>query len=140
MTLLDLTAFKKAIDIFECSYDAVKKSPLVAKLPLELQETLRAGIIQHFEFTYESAWKFMRRWLEKNYGNQVDGVTRRELCRLAEESHLINDVEQWMLFHRARNQTSHTYDEKMAAEVYDYATQFLPVVKQLYQQLQHKND
>lgn len=140
MALLDLSALKKAIDAFERGYDAVNNDAMVQKLSVELQETLKAGIIQHFEFTYESAWKFMKRWLETNYGSSVDGVTRRELFRLAAENHLIEDVELWMMFHRARNQTSHTYDKKIATEVYDNAIQFMPAVKKLYQQLHDNND
>lgn len=140
MSLLDLTAFQKAINAFERAVHAVTDDKVVSSLSVELQEILKAGIIQNFEFTYESAWKFMKRWLEKNYGNSIDGVTRRELFRLAAENHLITDVEQWMLFHRARNQTSHTYDEKIATEIYNYAMQFLPFVKKLYQQLHDNND
>lgn len=78
--------------------------------------------------------------MESNYGSSIDGVTRRELFRLAAENHLITDVEQWMAFHRACNETSHTYNEKIALAVYNYAVQFLPVVKKLYQQLVEKND
>ena len=141
MSLLDLSALKKAISAFSRTCHAVNDSKTVNALSLDLQDALKAGVIQNFEFTYEMAWKFIKRWLEKNYGSQVvDGVTRRELFRLAAESHLINDVEEWMLFHRARNQTSHTYDEQIALEVYDNSIQFLPVVEHLYQQLSAKND
>ncbi len=140
MSLLELSGFKKAIDTFERAFDAINQDQIVPTLSQDLQETLRAGLIQNFEFTYESAWKQIKRWLEKNYGNSIDGVTRRELFRLAAENHLIEEVDEWMLFHRARNQTSHTYDQKVAAEVYHYATLFLPTVKKLYQQLYDKND
>ena len=55
----------------------------------------------------------MKRWLEENVGSaSVDGVPRRELFRLAAESRLIADLPRWMEFHQARNQTSHTYEEK----------------------------
>jgi len=28
------------------------------------QNAMRSGAIQHFEFTYERCWKFMKRWLQ----------------------------------------------------------------------------
>ena len=80
-------------------------------------------------------------WLDKNYGSHyVDGVTRRELFRLAAESQLITDVDEWMFYHRARNQTSHTYNEETANEIYQASLSFLKVIKPLYMQLKEKND
>ncbi len=110
-------------------------------LSIDLQEAVKAGVIQNFEFTYELSWKFIKRWLEKNYGSTyVDGITRRELFRLAAETQLIESVDEWMLYHQARNQTSHTYDETVAAEVYKVSLNFLTVAEKLLQRLQAKND
>ena len=40
----------------------------------------------------------MKRWLEKNYSSSyVDGVTRRELFRLAAENHIIDYVEDYVV-------------------------------------------
>ncbi len=141
MTILDLGALKMAIDTYTRTCNAASNPQLTQHLSNDLQDVIKAGVIQNFEFAYEMAWKFIKRWLEKNYGSTyVDGVTRRELFRLAAESHLIHDVDEWMLYHRARNQTSHTYDKLIATEVYQQALVFLNVVKALYQQLQSKND
>ena len=74
------------------------------------REAIRSGVIQHFEFTYELSWKFIRRWLEENIGrDSADGVARRELFRMGAENRLIDDVAVWMRYHDARNVTCHTY-------------------------------
>lgn len=141
MTRLDFSALKKAIDSFTRTREAALEHKIIETLSPALQEAVKAGVIQNFEFTYELAWKSMKRWLESNYGSQyVDGVTRRELFRLACESHLINEVDEWMFFHRARNQTSHTYNDDMAEEIYQRALNFLPLVNALYTQLDAKSD
>lgn len=44
-------------------------------------------------------------------------VTRRELFLRAAENRLIDDMDLWMSFHAARNETSHTYDTNTAEEV-----------------------
>lgn len=141
MSLLDLSALNKTIDAFSRTCHAVTDQNIISQFSPDLQNALKAGVIQNFEFTYEMAWKFIKRWLEKNYDSSyVDGITRRELFRLAAESGLIESVDDWMVYHRARNQTSHTYDQDVALEVYTISLKFLDVVSKLYQQLQAKND
>jgi len=106
-----------------------------------LLKTLQAGVIQHFEFTYELCWKFLKRWLERNLGrSEVEGISRRELFRLAHESRFIDDVKLWMRFHAARNQTSHTYEQKTANDVLKVASEFLPQAQDLLQRLLAHND
>ena len=141
MSLLELDALQRAVQAYTVACLVAKDDAVIHKLSTELQDVIKAGIIQHFEFTYELCWKFIKRWLEKNYGSsEVDGVTRRELFRLAAENKLITSVEQWMHFHQARNQTSHTYDPDIALEVYNTSLDFLQVAQHLLQQLQGKND
>jgi len=106
-----------------------------------LLNTLQAGVIQHFEFTYELCWKFLKRCLERDLGrSEVEGVSRRELFRLAHESRLIDDVNLWMRFHAARNQTSHTYEQSTADDVLKVASEFLPQAQGLLQRLLARND
>ncbi len=141
MSVLDLSALKKTIDAFSRTCHAVNDPKKISQFSPDLQDALKAGVIQNFEFTYEMAWKFIKRWLEKNYSSSyVDGITRRELFRLAAESQLIDSVDTWMTYHQARNQTSHTYDKQVAIEVYGISLDFLDAVQNLYQQLQEKND
>ncbi len=101
----------------------------------EIFEVVRAGVIQNFEVCYESAWKAMKRWIEENV-EEVDGVTRRALFIKGTESKLITDIEKWMLFHRARNSTSHVYEEETAEEVYKIAFEFINYAKDLLEKLE----
>ena len=83
----------------------------------------------------------IKRWLEENIGSTyVDGVSRRELFRLAAESRLITNVDRWMDYHNARNSTSHTYDEEAAQRVFEEATEFTYDVKKLLMTLEARND
>lgn len=141
--MLDLTAFKKATQSLKESIEVTERIQSIQKLSMgdPLFKTLRAGVIQNFEFTYELSWKFIKRWLAINLGKTaVEGLSRRALYRLAFEYQLIGSVDEWMLFHQARNETSHTYDEQTAQEVFGVAKEFLEHSNTLYNQLHLKND
>jgi len=91
--------------------------------------------------TFELCWKFMKRWLEMNVDpTGIDGVTRRELFRRAAENRLIDDVDQWMRHHAARNQTTHTYESEIAASVYEAVHEFAVDAAQLLAALEARND
>lgn len=139
--MLDLSALERAVNSLDAVIAETQKDAFMASLTPVQRDAMIAGAIQNFEFTYELSWKFMRRWIEHNFGSSyVDGVSRRELFRQAHQSRLIDSVENWMLFHRARNQTSHVYDPRVAQEVYGIATQFLPEAQSLLELLRQKND
>ena len=124
--------------------DLVLSRTEVAEQYEELDEVLlravKSGVIKHFEFTYELSWRFIRRWLETNVSRDLaDGVTRQELFRLGAEYRLISRVEDWMVYHRARNLTSHTYRQATAEEVYAVIPSFLEDAKSLLTALELRN-
>ena len=137
---LDLSSLQKAVRSLDRALGVAAPGRLES-MPAEQQEVIKAGVIQNFEFTYELCWKFMKRWLESNISPMIaDGVTRRELFRLAAENLLIEDVEQWMIYHDARNQTAHIYDLEIAQEVYETTRGFVRDARKLLQALEARND
>ena len=137
---LDLGSLKKAVTSLERALN-VAASEKMSILSDDEMEVIKAGVIQNFEFTYELCWKFMKRWLETNMGAAyVDGVTRRELFRLGAEHRLIQDVDLWMDYHKTRNQTAHTYNEKTAGEVFEAATKFIHDAKWFLEAIEERND
>ncbi len=100
-------------------------------------ETVQAGVVQNFEFTYELCWVFMRRWLKENTNPEaIQGITRKHLFRLSRENYLIDDFDAWMVFHEARNQTSHMYNRKVALDVFEKAVAFLPYAERFLSRLE----
>ena len=138
---LELEPFRKSISSLQQLIALIDDRLATSNDSNELRNGLRAGAIRYFEFTYELAWKLMKRWLENNMGSSyVDGVSRRELYRIAAEHRLIDDVDQWMDYHHDRNLTSHTYDEDVAKQVYETARCFIGDALNLYSVLQAHND
>lgn len=90
---------------------------------------IRDSVIQRFEFCWELAWKTLRLKLEAE-GVQVN--TPRETWQQALQARLIEDGNAWSEAQKKRNVTSHTYDEKLADEVYNYVlNDGLPLFKKL---------
>lgn len=136
---LEMSSLKKAIDVLNRSVQVYHALP--ADAVEDLRNTVQAGVIQNFEVAYELCWKMMKRWLEVNLGKtDVDGVTRRQLFRLSAEHLLINDVDQWMEYHRSRNETSHTYDGSTADDVFSVSGEFLETAKRFLVTIESRND
>jgi len=137
---LDLSSLRKAVESLEKALRVADDGAFMSGLNDDQKETVRAGVIQNFEVTYELCWKFMRRWLEVNLGSvYVAGVARRQLFRLSAEHGLLDDVDRWMEYHDARNETAHTYDENTAEDVFETAHRFLADAQKLLEALEARN-
>jgi nucleotidyltransferase substrate binding protein (TIGR01987 family) len=122
---LQLDSFRNALASLRAVQAKSEDQAFMARLDAITCEAIRSGVIQHFGFTFELAWKFIRRRLEADIGRtSVDGIPRRCLFRIAAENGLIEDVEIWFQYHLARNRTSHTYDPAIAANVYAHSLRF----------------
>jgi len=138
---LDLTPLEKACSSLQEAISNASDQSFIANLSESQRKLIIAGVIQNFEFTYELCWKFIKRWLTENIGKTyVEGVTRRELFRLAATNKLIDNVDNWMFYHQARNQTSHIYDEVVANEVFNAAKSFSQQANELLASLAKRND
>ncbi len=138
---LELSSLQKAVSALAGVLAKSDDTEFMNNLDDVARNAIKSGVIQHFEFTYELCWKFIKRWLEMNVSpGAVDGVTRRELFRLAAENRLIDDVNEWMRYHEARNQTSHTYQPEIAESVYNTAHDFSRAAARLLAALEAHND
>ena len=138
---LNLTGFRSAVGSLAAVIERSEDRTAMDRLDPILRVAVRAGAIKHFEFTYELSWLSIKRWLEANVSPTTgDGVTRRELFRLAAESRLIDDVDRWMSYHLARNDTSHTYRKTTADAVFAVIPTFLHDARRLLHALEARND
>lgn len=138
---LELSSLRKAVKALSAVIAKSDDADFMSRMDEVGRNAVKASVIQHFEFTYELCWKFLKRWLETNISPGIaDGVTRRELFRLAAENRLIDDVEQWMRYHEARNLTSHVYQPETAAKVFDIAHAFSRDATCLLAALEVRND
>ena len=122
-----LTPLKKAV------------SSLEKAIALPKDDITRDASIQRFEYTFELAWKTLKRHLSIEAG--IEEYSIKNLFREAARFNLINNVEIWFTYLEARNLTSHTYNENTAEETYQAAKKFAKDVAELLKKLEafHEN-
>lgn len=137
---LDLTNLENAADSLQAALKALDSCERES-FSAEIRETVKAGVVQNFEIMYEMGWKFMKRWLTEKLGMAaLEGLSRKELFRLAGENGFIDTVEDWILFHNLRNQTTHTYSSDRADEVLDASPDLLEASRKLLTVIKKDND
>ncbi len=79
----------------------------------KLSELEEQGLIQAFEYTHELAWNTLKDFLEAR-GATVKLYGSRDATREAFAAELIENGEAWMKMIEHRNESSHTYNQKIA--------------------------
>lgn len=82
-----------------------------------LDEMIKEGLIQRFEYTHELAWNVMKDYAEYQGNSSIGGS--RNASREAFQLKLVTNGHIWMDMITSRNKTSHTYNEETANEIYD---------------------
>ncbi len=116
--------YNKALLKLEQALDYIKKVYLEnttvelssENLDLVLDEMIKEGLIQRFEYTHELAWNVMKDYAEYQGNNNVGGS--RDATREALQLKIIENGEIWMDMIQSRNKTTHTYNEATANEIY----------------------
>jgi len=97
-------------------------------------EYTRDATIQRFEYTFELSWKILKRHISMETG--INEYTIKNIFRTAAKQGLITHVDAWFDYLKARNLTSHTYNELTADETYAFAKQFVNDADYLIAQLE----
>lgn len=81
-----------------------------------LDDIIKEGLIQRFEYTHELAWNVMKDFLENAGNTNIFGS--KDATREAFAAELITDGDVWMDMIKSRNKTSHTYNEETADDIF----------------------
>lgn len=137
---LDLGSLKAAVQALAEAVE-ITQSPSFAGLPEAWRNTLIAGVVQSFEFTFELAWKSLKRELERELPSptELDSMNFRDLIRVGHERGLLADVQAWFEFRELRNITAHTYSRAKALRVAAGAPALLEQVRTMLAELERRN-
>lgn len=82
-----------------------------------VDELIKEGLIQRFEYTHELAWNVMKDYALFQGNSTIGGS--RDATREAYKLQIIENADVWMDMIQSRNKTSHTYNDEIANEIYD---------------------
>ena len=102
-----LTKLEQAVTYIK--NDLIKTEELNQNSVIVLDEMIKEGLIQRFEYTHELAWNVMKDYAEYQGNSTIGGS--RDATREAFQMKLFSDGHIW-------NKTSHTYNEATAEEIY----------------------
>jgi len=95
-------------DAYERLAEAAKMEPT--------HDIIVDGTIQRFEFTFELTWKTLKAFLEDQ---GILCYSPKTCLREAYRMGWIDDESSWLSLQKARNLTSHVYNQIMAREIYN---------------------
>jgi nucleotidyltransferase substrate binding protein (TIGR01987 family) len=129
-------ALKKLSEAVVLIYGKIEENEAVANNDEEakkaIDDLLKEGLIQRFEYTFELAWNVMKDYAL--YQGNADISGSRDAIRFAFSIKLIEDGGTWMAMIQSRIKSTHTYNEETANEIFlkvlnDYQTEFLEFEK-----------
>lgn len=134
MAAIDYSPLGKAIQRLREGLDALSREPE--------NSLYRDAVIKRFEFTYGLCASMLRRHLEQTAAVVPDKeITFPTLIRTASENGLLRsgwDV--WFEIRKARNLTSHVYNEDTARQVVEQIPMFAEEADYLYRELERTED
>ena len=136
---LDLTALRNASAQLQDAMRFARGD--LARGDAALAVHLRAGAIQAFEFTYELAFKSLRRYLRLTEPDPsgVDELDFSGIIRRAYAVGLLSaELAVWQGFRRNRGTTSHAYDEAKADSVFNAIPSFMAEVEFMTARLEER--
>ena len=128
---IDIKNLKSCIDSLKECIEAYKSNT-----DKKIQGFIEDSCVKRFEFTVETSWKTMKRYLKVVYGKDDKELTMNNIFRLMEGYGFIKSWEAWRGYYDQRNDTSHEYNRKKALKILGIMPKLLEDATFLYNELE----
>jgi nucleotidyltransferase substrate binding protein (TIGR01987 family) len=128
---LDLLNLKNCIEALEECVVAYKTNTNE-----QIRGFIEDSCVKRFEFTVETSWKTMKKYLKEVYGKEDKELTMNNIFRLSEGYGIIKSWEVWREYYDRRNDTSHEYNREKAIKILEIINNLLEDAEFLYNELE----
>jgi len=122
IALQTLSTLKEVLDKFESG-----------NVPEEYILEVRDSIIQRFEYSIDTFWKFLKLYLQEHLKVTLESTVPRAIIREAVNANLVSEQDAPILMDciTSRNETSHTYNKFLAQQVVDSIPDYYQVMHKI---------
>ena len=128
---LDISNLKNCIDALKECIDAHNTTTNE-----QMKGFIEDSCVKRFEFTVETSWKIMKKYLKEVYGKDDKELTMNNIFRLMEGYGFIKSWEIWREYYDRRNDTSHEYNREKALNILKSINGLLEDANYLYTELE----
>ena len=130
-TELDIEALRKALESLKKSYNIYRQG----NIDTEVCSMYSDSCIKRFEYTFEAAWKIMKKYFKLQYHKKEEELTMNNIFRFMESYGFAESWLRWKEYYRQRNNTSHEYNIEKSQELLNIIPKFLEDVEYLIKKL-----
>ena len=136
MEALDVSSklLAKALATLQSSFSVLEEAKATESPTLVL--AAQDSIIQRFEYSYDSFWKFFKRYLEKNH-KILDVNSPKSVFRMLVKKQLCTEEQAEILIKMAdhRNATTHSYSIEQVRAILPYIPNYYACMQNIFTQV-----
>jgi nucleotidyltransferase substrate binding protein (TIGR01987 family) len=118
--IINVSILKKSVETLRDAWTALQQTNDV-----KLRDIMMDSCVKRFEYTMETAWKIMKKFLKFTYGRDDRELTINNIFRLMAGYGFIDSWEKWREYYARRNDTAHEYNIEKAHELIKIIPEFI---------------
>lgn len=103
---LDIEALRNALNSLKKAYEIFSHG---ASEP-EMCDIYADSCVKRFEYTFETAWKIMKKYFKQQYSKSEEELTMNNIFRYMEGYGFTDSWLKWKEYYAKRNNTAHEYN------------------------------
>lgn len=126
---LDIEALRKAESSLEKAYSVF----LEGSDDEEMCAIYADSCVKRFEYTFETAWKTMKKYFKLQYSKKEEELTMNNIFRYMEAYGFAKSWTSWRDYYSKRNNTAHEYNIEKSRNLLEIIPEFIESVNFLLQ-------